>query len=54
MSTENRIGYVLSEGLSNINPLSIGNIDENNFELSKSELISSLSVKMDVGEPSRI
>jgi beta-N-acetylglucosaminidase len=48
-----RNGYVLSEGLSNINPNKTEN-DENNqeIELSKSELLSKLSMDMDVGVPS--
>jgi len=49
---EDRNGYVLSEGLSNINPLEIKNIETNGKELSKSELLAKLNENMDVGIPS--
>ncbi len=45
-------GYVLSEGLSNINPINIEQKNENGQELSKQELISRLSKDMDIGTPS--
>ena len=45
-------GYVLSEGLSNINPLKKEQDGENGLELSREELISRLSYDMDISEPS--
>lgn len=45
-------GYVLSEGLSNINPLKKEQDGENIIELSREELISRLSYDMDISEPS--
>lgn len=45
-------GYVLSEGLSNINPLKQEQDVENVIELSKEELISRLTFDMNIGEPS--
>lgn len=50
--TSFRKGYVLSEGLSNINPIKIEQEGENGQELSKEELISRLSFDMNIGEPS--
>jgi beta-N-acetylglucosaminidase len=48
-----RNGYVLSEGLSNINPNKTENNENNQeIEFSKSELLSKLSMNMDVGTPS--
>ena len=47
-----RNGYVLAEGLSNINPIKKDQDGENGLELSKEELLSRLSSDMDVGEPS--
>lgn len=51
-STSYRKGYILSEGLSNINPLNIEPNVENDMEFSKEELISRLNVDMDIGKPS--
>ena len=46
-------GYVLSEGLSNINPLKDPDeIDNNKNNFTKEELLAKLSFDMDVGEPS--
>lgn len=45
-------GYVLSETLSNINPMKKDQEGENGAELSKAELLATLSYDMDVGEPS--
>ena len=45
-------GYVLSECLSNINPLNIGSGAESENEYTKDELLSSLSFDMDLSEPS--
>lgn len=50
--TSYRYGYVLSEGLSNINPLRKEQEGENGTELSKEELLENLSFDMDVGKPS--
>ena len=47
-----RNGYVLSEALSNINPIKKEQDGENGVELSKAELLATLSYDMDVGEPS--
>lgn len=47
-----REGYVLSETLSNINPLEKYQEEENNFNYSKDKLLSKLSFDMNVGEPS--
>lgn len=48
-----RKGYVLSEGLSNINPIHKEQESEDTeVELSKEELIGRLSFNMNVGEPS--
>lgn len=47
-----REGYVLSEALSNINPIEIDNLQNNVNELSKEELMSRLSYSMNVAEPS--
>lgn len=47
-----RNGYVLSEGLSNINPIKKEQDVENGKELSKEELLASLSYDMDIGKPS--
>jgi len=47
-----RNGYTLSEALSNINPLRQDQEGENGLELSKEELLASLSYDMDVGVPS--
>lgn len=49
---EFRSGYVLSEGLSNINPLQIENLELSEVEHSKEELLSKLNKDMDVGIPS--
>ena len=45
-------GYILSEGLSNINPLKIEQEDGNEKEFSREELLEKLSYDMNVGEPS--
>ena len=50
--TSYRKGYVLSEGLSNINPIKIKEDVENKNELSKEELLGRLSYDMNIGEPS--
>ena len=47
-----RNGYTLSEALSNINPLRQDQEGENGSELSREELLASLSYDMDVGVPS--
>ena len=47
-----RNGYVLSEGLSNINPLKKEQDGENAKELSKEELVSRVSFDMDISQPS--
>lgn len=47
-----RNGYVLSEGLSNINPTKKEQEGENGVELSKEELLGRLSFDMNIGEPS--
>lgn len=47
-----RKGYVLSEGLSNINPLKKEQDGEDGTELSKEELLGKLSYDMNIGEPS--
>jgi beta-N-acetylglucosaminidase len=49
-----RKGYVLSEGLSNINPIRITETEENGAELSKEELLARLSFDMNVGEESNL
>lgn len=51
--TSFRNGYVLSEGLSNINPIKQEQEGTEGLELSKDELLASLSFDMDVGKPSR-
>lgn len=47
-----RNGYVLSEGLSNINPIKKDQDGINGTELSKEELLARLSFDMNIGEPS--
>lgn len=47
-----RDGYVLSEGLSNINPLKQDQYVEEDGEISKEELLERLDFQMNVGEPS--
>ena len=47
-----RNGYVLSEALSNINPIKKEQDGNDALELSKEELLSRLSFDMNVGEPS--
>ena len=47
-----RRGYVLSEGLSNVNPLKKEQEVSSEIELSKAELLSKLDFDMNVGEPS--
>lgn len=49
---DGRYGYVLSETLSNINPLKIDEIEISKDEYSKQELLGKLSKDMDVGTPS--
>lgn len=49
---DGRYGYVLSETLSNINPLKIDEIEILKDEYSKQELLGKLSKDMDVGTPS--
>lgn len=47
-----RNGYVLSEGLSNINPIKKEQDGESGVELSKEELLNKLNFEMNIGEPS--
>ena len=47
-----RKGYVLSEGLSNINPIKKDQEGENGIEISKEELLARLNFDMNIGEPS--
>lgn len=47
-----RSGYILSEGLSNINPIKKEQDGEAGVELSKAELLGRLSFDMNIGEPS--
>ena len=47
-----RNGYVLAEGLSNINPIKKEQDGINGIELSKEELLARLDFGMNVGEPS--
>jgi beta-N-acetylglucosaminidase len=49
---ESRKGYVLSDGLSNINPIKIAETEVDGTEYSREELLARLSFDMDVGESS--
>lgn len=49
---DDRYGYVLSETLSNINPLKLDEVEIFEGEYSKQELLAKLSKDMDVGIPS--
>ena len=50
--TSYRNGYVLSEGLSNINPIKKDGLSEDEVEISKDRLLAKLNYDMNVGEPS--